>query len=132
MGFQGSRCQFVSAVGKSASVFHHGALLLFGIGFRILKPLKLLTGISAENVVDRDGLARWVGNALMVFAFVYILLATLLQILAIDLSGTSPLIIALVSIYLLGQGVLVSYIMGTGKYVRRTALSPRQIDTDDK
>jgi hypothetical protein len=106
--------------------------LLFGIGFRILKPLRLLTGISAENVVDRDGLARWVGNALMVFAFVYILLATLLQILAIDLSGTSPLIIALVSIYLLGQGVLVSYIMGTGKYVRRTALSPRQIDTDDK
>ena len=104
---------------------------ILGLVFRIFKPLNVFSGISAENVTDRDGLARWVGNSLLVFALIYAALAAALHLLDVDLSNTSSVTATLIAIYLMGQGLVVSYVMGTGKYTKKTALPPRVIETEE-
>lgn len=105
---------------------------LLGLVFRIFKPVDVLSGISAENITDRDGLGVWVGNSLMMFALVYAGLAGLLHLLNVDLSNASTPMVVFAGTFLFGQGLIVSYIMGTGKFTKTTARPPREIKTEEE
>ena len=106
--------------------------LMLGLIFRIFRPVDVLSGISAENITDPEGLGVWVGNSLTTFAAIYALIAAGLHLSGIDLSGASTSTIILAGLFLLGHGLFVSYIMGTGKFTKTTALPPRTIETDDE
>lgn len=105
--------------------------LVLGVVFRIFKPVDVLSGISAENITDRDGLGTWVGNSLILFTLIYGVLAGALHFLKVDLSSASTSMIVFAGTFLIGQGLIVSYIMGTGKFTKTTALPPRTIETED-
>jgi len=92
--------------------------LILGLIFRLLKPVNVLSGISAENVRDRDGLCRWFGNALTAFAVLYGLIAIGLDRFGVDASRASNTVTILVAFFLLGQCLVVTYVMGTGKFTR--------------
>lgn len=109
-----------------------GFFLILGLIFRIFKPVDVLSGISAENLRDRDGFGKWVGNSLILFSIVYGALAGGLHLLEIDLSHTSTTMIVLVGGFLFFQGLIVSYIMGTGKFTKATALPFRPLENDDE
>ena len=106
--------------------------LILGLIFRVFKPVDVLSGISAENLRDRDGFGKWVGNSLIIFAIVYGALAGGLHLLEIDLAGTSTTMNIAVGTFLFCQGLIVSYIMGTGKFTKTTALPLRPLETDDE
>ena len=106
--------------------------LILGLVFCIFRPVDGLSGISAENITDRDGLGTWVGNSLIIFSLIYTGVAAGLHLLGIDLSNASPSMIVFAGVFLLGQGLIVSYIMGTGKFTKTTALPPRKIETEDE
>jgi hypothetical protein len=104
--------------------------LILGLIFRVFKPVDVLSGISAENLRDRDGFGKWVGNSLIIFSLVYGALAGGLHLLEFDLSSTSTTMDIGVGAFLFCQGLIVSYIMGTGKFTKTTALPLRPLETD--
>lgn len=108
-----------------------GCFLILGFVFRIFSPLNVLSGISAENVTDRDGLGRWVGYSLIIFAFIYLAIAGGLHVLGMDLSNAPTSMLIFTAVFLTGQGVIVSYIMGTGWFTKQTEPPPREISPDE-
>ncbi len=105
--------------------------LVLGVIFRVFKPIDVLSGISAENLTDQDGFGKWVGNSLLAFAAIYTAIGAALEYFNVDLSGGSTSIIVFAAVFLAGQGLIVSYVMGTGKFTKQTALPPRVIETED-